>query len=138
MKLTNNVKQIYLDKNYNLEEIPRFEPISAFSHFYLAQSIVFGMEIYLAKIVQVVIDNPKCKGEEKFWIESQVNRIINRYGDWLKTLIEEFYSEIRLTRITSMKQIMIEIKLNLIFKGKTIKYTHSYFFVRKVKQDAKE
>lgn len=133
MKLTNNVKQIYLDENYNLEEIPRFEPISAFSHFHLAQSIIFNMEVYLAKIVQVVIDNPECKGEEKFWIESQVNKLINRYRDWLKTLIEEFYTEIRLTRMASMKQIMIEIKLNLIFKEDTTKYTHSYFFVRKVK-----
>jgi len=132
MQLTNKIRQIYLDKDYNLEEIPRFEPINAFSYFYLAQSIVFGMEVYLAKVVQVVIDKPECKGEEKFWIESQVNVFINKYLIWLRTLIEEFSTNISISRIASMKQIMIQIKLNLIFKGDKTEYTHSYFFIRKV------
>ena len=129
MKINSQNRQINLDKDYNLEEIPRFCPYTAFDHLALAQAILYGMEIFLAKIVDTIIDSPECEKDEKFWIETQVNRIISYYLTWFKSIIREFEPSIRLTRVGT-KAISLEIKLTIKFKEDENDYTYTYVFVK--------
>lgn len=129
MKINSQNKSINIDKDYDLEEITKFNPHTAFSNIDLARSIIYGMEIYLAKIVAVIIDNPECEKDEKFWIECKINQLISYYIQWFRAIIKSFDPTVRLTRLPA-KQIMIEVKLSIEFKEDENNYTYSYIFTK--------
>ena len=134
MKIYSQNKFINIDKDYNLEEIAKFNPCTAFSNIDLARSIIYGMEAYLAKIVAVIIDNPECEKDEKFWIECKINQLISYYIKWFRAIIKSFDSTILLTRLP-VKQITIEVKLTIEFKGDENNYTYSYIFTKVQERD---
>jgi hypothetical protein len=127
-----NIMKIGIDKHssidtYNFEKMPKFTPLKALDHLALSQSIIYGMEIYLAKIIEVVFRNPDCKDDEKFWVECQVNKLITHYLQWFKPLLKEFGAQIKINHFSDI-QTIVEIKLNIEFNTDGNKYCYNYYF----------
>ena len=111
----------YIDINcYNLENLPKFTPYSALDNLTLSQTILYGIEPYLVKIVEVISRSPECKNEERFWIECQMNRLISYYCQWFKRIIREFVGMVKVLNNT------VEIKLVIGFVNDNNHYSYTY------------
>ena len=130
MKISSHNRHIDIDKDYALESLPKFSVKRAFSHLELAQSIIFAMEPYLAKIVQIIANSPECDKDEKFWIEAQVHRLISYYTTWFRSIIKTFETKVVISRVPANEQIIVEIRLLLEFVKDENNYTHSYTFIK--------
>lgn len=126
--------RIKLDDYINEDSFYKITTNNALDHYYLALSIIKGMENPLARAVYCIISNKEYREDLKFYLIAATNTVINRYIDMF-SIIED--CEFSYT-VTNSYTIIYTLKLNLSFKEDENIYSYKYTFIKKGNDSAKD
>ena len=119
--------RIKLDNYINEDSFYKITTNNALNHYYLALSIIKGMENPLSRAVYCIMNNKEYKEDLKFYLIAATNTVINKYIDMFK-IIDDFDFTYA---VTNSYTIIYTLKLNLSFKDDENIYSYKYTFIKK-------
>lgn len=127
--------KIKLNDYFNEDSFYKITSNTALNHYYLALSIIKGLENPLARAVNFIINNEECRNDLKTHLIAATNMVINKYMDLFKTIIEDMdfcYA------ITNKSDIIYTLKLDMSFKNDEDMYSYKYVFEKKGNDSAED
>lgn len=127
--------KIKLNDYFNEDSFYKITSNTALNHYYLALSIIKGLENPLARAVNFIINNEEYRNDLKTHLIAATNMVINKYMDLFKTIIKDMdfcYA------ITNKSDIIYTLKLDMSFKNDEDMYSYKYVFEKKGNDSAKD